>query len=96
MIVTAFFQLLEFEFEFVDIRRLHLVLDRLDGQLSFVDKAEFAIVQVNDVVGVFDDRRSVGGDEEFAFLFADTDDDRTAFAGADELVRMVFGRTTIA
>ncbi len=69
MIVAAFFQLFEFHFEFVDIRCLHLILNRLHGELSIVDVSNFAVIQINNIIRVFDNWSCIRGDEEFAFFF---------------------------
>ena len=82
----------ELDLRRVDIEHLHVVphvafiamddSDRLGG-----DHGDFIVGQVDDAIGVPDERRAVAGDEMFAV--ADADHERAAQPGGDDHVRPI-------
>ena len=82
----------EFDLRRVDVEQLHVV-----AHVAFVavddadrlgrDHREFVVGQVDDAIGVSDERRAVAGDEVLAV--ADADHQRAAQPGGDDHVRPI-------
>ncbi len=91
--VAALFQLVEVHLQGDQLRSLLHVAEVGDvEQARAVHDGDFLVVEVDDLVGVFDDGSRIGADVEFrtagGLVLAYTDDEGTAFAGADNLVGM--------
>ena len=56
-------------------------------KLSGLQHGHLVVVEIDDLRGVLDDRRGVGGDD--VFVLAHADDQRAALAGDDQRVRLV-------
>src|SRR5690606_32445252 len=89
VVVATLFDGFEREFQRMNVWGHRNVLDRLDRQAIGIDNRNFTVVEIHHLVRVFDNWRSVGGQE--VFILADADDQRAAFSGGDELVRVVEG-----
>ena len=91
--VAAFFQLVEVHLEGNQLRSLLYVAEVGDVETAgAVHDGYLLVVEVDDLVGVFDDGCGIGADVELrtasGLVFAHADDERAAFAGADYLVGM--------
>ena len=85
----------QFDVAGLDFEHLHAVLDVAlvamdDAKGVGGDDGQFVIGQVDDLVGVADQRRGVAGDEVFAF--ANADHQRAAEPGGDDALRDNRGR----
>src|SRR5690606_5674192 len=86
VIVARLLQHFQLELQFVNGRGLDLVVDCFDFNAVACDGRNFQVLQVDDMLCVFDNRGRIGSDDIFSF--ADADDHRTPFAGGDQLVRV--------
>ena len=71
---------------------LRLALDLLvllieQRDVLLIDDGVFAILEIDDVARVGEERRDVGGDD--VFVFAEADDERRALLGGDDRARLV-------
>ncbi len=81
----ALFELRNRQFEFLDVDAALVVVERHDLQrLVPLDDGHLAVVDVDELLRVFDDRSGVGGEEKFAF--SDADHHRAALACRDDAV----------
>src|SRR6478735_12602874 len=89
MVVSPFFGGRDFEAEFSDFACDWNVVKIADLDGIGGDDRDVVVVQIDDAPGVGDDRAGIGRDD--GFTNADTDDDRTATTGGDDLVGLPGG-----
>ena len=79
MLIAAFFDGLQFHLQLVDIGIGFYIFDRLDLQFMIADNGNFKIIQVNHLIGVFNNRRRIGGQKITIICY--TNYQRRAFSG---------------
>ena len=85
MRVAALFQLRDAHLQFLDIDPALVVVERDDLEgLMAVDDGNLAVVHIDEILRVFDDRSGVRAEEKFPF--ADADGHRAALARGDDFV----------
>ena len=83
--IAALFQLRDRQLEFLDVDLRVVVVQRDDFQRGVaVDHGDFAVAHVDEILGVFDDRRGVGREEELPVAHAH--DHRAALPRGDDPV----------
>ncbi len=88
VLVAAFFQLLDFQFDLLRAGGHFFVAKGFDRQIAAAGHGgDFLVVEVHHFFGVFHDGRGVGGDQEF--FFANADDERAGLARGHQFVRLV-------
>ena len=87
MRIPAFLELAQRELQTLDLRRLGDVIDGGDIYLfAYLQTHHLLIIDIDDLIRIFDDRRSVGREE--VLLLSYPDDQRRTFAGSDECIRV--------
>ena len=90
MRIATLLQLAEIHSQFLYLRRnLHIIQIDHFQCLSPTDNSYFFVVQINNLIRIFDNRCRIRSQKEF--IIADSHNKRAAFTGCNYLIRVVLG-----
>ena len=87
MLKISFFQITNSHINFGDFKSNRIVFNRLQSNTVLIDDGHIVVVQVNNAIGIIDNRRGIRCNEIFALT--NPNNQRTSFTGSNQLILFV-------